>query len=75
MYFLYNRFIICSSLYYNHHNKYKGHKLISGKCMCDGIVDCKICPSSTVCSQCSDGKFVNTAVSPNTCISACPATT
>ena len=49
---------------------------MSGKCVCDKIAGCDDCTyDSTKCLKCTGSKFINTAVSPHTCVDVCPANT
>ena len=52
-----------------------GYKLISGVCRCNSIENCDVCPNTNTCSLCATSYYINTNISPNTCVSTCPTNT
>ena len=49
--------------------------LVDFKCQCNAITDCEVCTSEKVCEKCKGTKYINMAVSPHTCVDACPVNT
>ena len=43
--------------------------------MCKAILNCDVCTNANVCTKCSGSKYINVAVSPNTCVDSCPTDT
>ena len=52
-----------------------GHKLVNNRCVCDTIEGCLYCPNKDVCNECEKNKIINSIVTPNQCVVACPANT